>query len=257
MAQGLANLASPLLGGIPATGTIARTVTNIRSGGRTPVAGIVHALTVLAIMLLAAPLASSVPLAVLAGILLHVAWNMGEWHEFARLRHFSFSYRTVMLGTFGLTVAVDLMVAFQIGLVLACAFFIYRMSRMFSVEAIDRPDAPSDVQVMQVYGALFFGAVTRLEAVATTVRPTTRAVVLEASRLISIDTSGADALRQLQRALEQRGVRLMLCSLNPQPRSLLHRSGIEHLFGPSNVQPDLDTALAELASSLNAGTGAP
>ena len=130
MAQGVANFVVPFFGGIPATGTIARTVTNLRAGATTPVAGVVHALTVLAVVLVAAPLATNVPLAVLAGILLFMAWNMVEWHEFARLRHFSTAYRTILLGTFALTVVFDLTVAIEIGLVLACGFFIYRMGTL-------------------------------------------------------------------------------------------------------------------------------
>ncbi|MEO7245460.1 MAG: SulP family inorganic anion transporter, partial [Rubrivivax sp.] len=122
MAQGVANFVTPFFGGIPATGTIARTITNLRAGARTPVAGIVHALTLLAIVLVAAPLAMNVPLAALAGILLFVAWNMGEWREFVRLRRFSVNYRIILLGTFATTVIFDLTVAVQLGLVLACVF---------------------------------------------------------------------------------------------------------------------------------------
>ncbi len=118
MAQGVANFVAPFFGGMPATGTIARTSANVRSGARTPVSGIVHALTLLAIVLLAAPLAGHVPLAALAAILLFVAWNMGDWGEFARLKQFSVQYRTIMVATFLLTVVVDLTVAVQIGLVL-------------------------------------------------------------------------------------------------------------------------------------------
>jgi sulfate permease, SulP family len=242
MAQGIANMVVPAFGGIPATGTIARTVTNVRAGARSPVAGIVHALTLLAVVLVAAPLAEHVPLAALAGILLFVAWNMGEWHEFARLRHFSVPYRTILVGTFLLTVIFDLTVAVEVGLVLACVFFIYRMSTLFRVE----PDAssPAGVRVLRLYGALFFGAVARLEAVGESLPPGTQAVVLEMHRLVLMDTSGLDALRQLQRALARQGVRLVLCDLNEQPRNLIHRSGFEDELGAGNLQPDLPSALA-------------
>ena len=128
MAQGVANFVVPFFGGMPATGTIARTVTNLRAGATTPIAGIVHAVSLALIVVLAAPLALHIPLAVLAGILLYVAWNMGEWHEFVRLRHFSNHYRLLMLGTFFLTVVFDLTVAVEVGLVLACALFVRRMS---------------------------------------------------------------------------------------------------------------------------------
>jgi len=247
VAQGIANIVTPLFGGLPATGTIARTVTNVRAGARTPVAGIVHALTLLAIVLVAAPLAEYIPLAALAGILLFVAWNMGEWHEFARLRHFSVQYRTILVGTFLMTVIFDLTVAVEVGLVLACVFFIYRMSTLFRVE----PHAAStdEVQVVRLYGALFFGAVAKVEAVAEALPPTVRAVVLEAHRLISMDTSGVDALEQLHRALARQGVRLLICDLNEQPRSLIRRSGFEATIGAENVLHDLDSALAAARGS--------
>ena len=147
MAQGVANMVAPAFGGIPATGTIARTVTNVRSGATSPVAGMVHALTLLVVVLAAAPLAANVPLAALAGILLFVAWNMGEWREFARLRQFSVQYRTILVGTFLLTVIFDLTVAVEVGLVLACVFFIYRMSTLFRIEPRPPADAPEGVQV--------------------------------------------------------------------------------------------------------------
>jgi SulP family sulfate permease len=242
MAQGIANMICPFFGGLPATGTIARTVTNVRAGARTPIAGIVHALTLLAIVLVAAPLAEYVPLAALAGILLFVAWNMGEWREFARLRHFSMQYRTILVGTFLLTVIFDLTVAVQVGLVLACVFFIHRMSTLFRVEA---HEASSDtVRVVRLYGTLFFGAVSKIEAVGEALPAGTRAVVLEAHRLISLDTSGLEALEQLHRNLGRQGVRLLLCELNEQPRSLLHRSGFEASIGAHNVLADLPAAMA-------------
>lgn len=242
MAQGIANIVSPLFGGMPATGTIARTVTNIRAGARTPVAGIVHSLTLLVIVLVAAPLAEYVPLAALAGILLFVAWNMGEWHEFARLRMFSPQYRTVLLGTFFLTVVFDLTVAVEVGLLLACLFFIYRMSTLFRVEPHEA--STDEVRVVRLYGSLFFGAVAKLESIATSVGPGTRAVVLEAHRLISMDTSGLDALGQLHRSLERQGVRLVLCDLNEQPLSLVERSGFKSVIGASNVFTDLLSAVS-------------
>ena len=166
MAQGVANMVAPAFGGIPATGTIARTVTNVRSGA-TPVAGMVHSATLLVVVLAAAPLAANVPLAALAGILLFVAWNMGEWREFARLRQFSLPYRTIMLGTFFLTVVFDLTVAVEVGLMLACVFFIYRMSTLFRVEPPAAADAPGRCPPAgdrALFGALFFGAVGKLEA---------------------------------------------------------------------------------------------
>jgi SulP family sulfate permease len=226
MAQGIANIVAPFFGGMPATGTIARTVTNIRSGGSSPVAGIVHAVTLMVVVLLAAPLARHVPLAALAGILIFVGLNMGEWREFTpdRLRHFSRHYRLLMLGTFFLTVVFDLTVAVQVGIVLACALFIRRMSGLFSVE-LETLQPP--VLTYRIYGALFFGAAAKLdEAVNAAERaPRGMTVVLDATHLIYLDATGIDALRQLHRAVLARDGVLRIESLQPQPREVIERSG--------------------------------
>ena len=242
MAQGVANLVSPLFGGIPATGTIARTVTNVRAGARSPVAGIVHALTILAVVLLAAPLAMNVPLAALAGILAFVAWNMGEWREFARLRHFSIQYRTILVGTFLLTVIFDLTVAVEVGLVLACAFFIYRMGTLFRVQPLPREGLPEGVQVFELFGSLFFGAVGKIEQLPAQLQPGARALVLDMHRLISMDTSGLDALEQLHRELQRGGVALVLANVNEQPLSLIRRSGFEQRLGADQIVPTVAAA---------------
>ncbi len=233
MAQGIANLVAPLFGGIPATGTIARTVTNIRAGGTSPVAGIVHAAALLLIVLLAAPLAAHIPLAALAGILLVVAWNMGEWHEFARLRRFSPQYRTILVGTFVLTVVFDLTVAVEVGLVLACLFFIYRMSSLFRTEL--QSDSPPGSQVLSLRGALFFGAVGKLERLAEGLPGDCRELVLDARQLFALDTSGLDALAQLQRELARQGRRLVLCGLAEQPASLVRRGGLAEQLGEAGL----------------------
>lgn len=253
MAQGVANVVAPFFGGIPATGTIARTVTNLRAGATTPVAGMVHALALLTIVLLAAPLALYVPLAVLAGILLFVAWNMGEWHEFARLRQFSLGYRTTLLGTFVLTVVFDLTVAVEVGLVSACVFFIWRMGTLFRAQPLEVP-VPG-VVVLRLYGALFFGAVGKIEDLENRVPAGTRAVVLEMQRLVSMDASGLDAMQQLHRVLQRRGVRLVLADLNEQPRSLVRRGGLEAALGAGGVADTLAEALAALAVLTPAAGG--
>jgi sulfate permease, SulP family len=247
MAQGVANMVVPLFGGIPATGTIARTVTNIRAGASSPVAGIVHALTLLAVVLVAAPLAVHIPMAVLAGILLFVAWNMGEWHEFARLRQFSLQYRVILVGTFLLTVIFDLTVAVQVGLLLACVFFIYRMSTLFRVTASPPAEAPPQVQVFALHGSLFFGAVAKVEAVSAAVQAGTHTVVLDMQRLFSLDTSGIDALQQLRRELARQHITLVLCGLNEQPRSLVQRSGLAAELGEGQVLDDVACALSTAA----------
>ena len=252
MAQGVANLVVPFFGGIPATGTIARTVTNVRAGGISPMAGIMHALTLLAVVLLAAPLALHVPLAALAGILLFVAWNMGEWHEFARLRHFTLQYRTILLGTFLLTVVFDLTVAFEVGLVLSCVFFIWRMRQLFSVQPLAPSSQQPGVAVFELFGALFFGAVGKIEALATQLPPGTQCLVLEMHRLISLDTSGLDALEQLHRTLQRQGVALKLANVNEQPLSLIRRSGFEGRLGLENILPTVASAFDGEASAVRA-----
>ncbi|MES2715142.1 MAG: SulP family inorganic anion transporter [Pseudomonadota bacterium] len=245
MAQGVANLVTPFFGGIPATGTIARTVTNVRAGAATPVAGVVHALTLLAVVLVAAPLALHVPLAALAGILLFVAWNMGEWREFARLKHFLLPYRATLLGTFVLTVVFDLTVAVEMGLLMACGFFVWRMGQLFSVKPQPQatPGGLPGVAVFELFGALFFGAVGKIEALPAQLPPGTRCLVLQMHRLISVDTSGIDALQQLHRSLQRRQVLLLLADVNPQPLGLIQRSGFAAELGEGAIAPSLAEAL--------------
>ncbi|CAN7582895.1 SulP family inorganic anion transporter [Acidovorax sp. LjRoot74] len=231
VAQGLANIVVPFFGGMPATGTIARTVTNIRSGATSPIAGMVHALALAVIVLVAAPLALHIPLAVLAGILLFVAWNMGEWHEFVRLKHFSNHYRLLMLGTFFLTVVFDLTVAVEVGLFMACALFVRRMSALFRVERQPDPEAAAaprhPATTWRLHGALFFGAAAKLDTIiqAVEVGPPGVDVVLDASELVALDTTGLDALAQVLKAVSARGGRLRIEHLHEQPRSLIERSG--------------------------------
>ena len=246
MAQGIANLVVPFFGGIPATGTIARTVTNVRAGAASPVAGIVHSATLLAIVLVAAPLALHVPLAALAGILLFVAWNMGEWREFARLKHFLLPYRATLLGTFILTVVFDLTVAMEVGLLMACGFFIVRMSSLFSVKPMPAQGAagepPPGVAVFELFGSLFFGAVGKIEALPGQLPAGTRRLVLEMHRLISVDTSGIDALQQLHRTLQRQGTALVLANVNPQPLGLIRRSGFAAELGAEQIVPTVGEA---------------
>jgi sulfate permease, SulP family len=224
MAQGVANFVVPFFGGMPATGTIARTVTNVRSGASSPVSGLVHALTLAVVVLAAAPLAVHVPLAVLSGILLYVAWNMGEWREFAHLPKASSHYRLIMLGTFFLTVVFDLTVALQVGLILACVLFVRRMSSLFQVVEVSRD---ADSASFQLYGALFFGAVAKLDPILTVVESAPKGLVvrLDVQSLQALDTSGLDVLEQLHKAIVLRGGRLVVAGLNAQPRAVMERSG--------------------------------
>jgi SulP family sulfate permease len=245
MAQGVANIITPFFGGIPATGTIARTVTNVRAGAVSPVAGIVHAITLFLILLAAAPLASLVPLAALAGILMFVAWNMFEGHQFSRLRQFTGGYRMLMVGTFVLTIVFDLTVAVEVGLVLSCVFFIWRMSTLFSVKPhvpAKGAELPPGVFVFELYGSLFFGAVGKIEALPDQLPPGTRAVVLEMHRLVLMDSSGLDALEQMYRTLKRQGVGLVLANVNEQPMSMMSRTGFEAVLGSENIVPSLAAA---------------
>jgi SulP family sulfate permease len=228
MAQGVANFVVPFFGGMPVTGTIARTVTNLRSGATSPIAGIVHAATLGAIVLLAAPLALHIPLAVLAGILLYVAWNMGEWHEFVRLRHFSNHYRLLMLGTFFLTVVFDLTVAVEVGLVLACVLFVRRMSALFRADPLPLDaDAPSTRLGWSLHGALFFGAAAKIYPLVQAIEaaPHGVQVTLDMRHLFALDTTGLDGLEQILKAVAQRGGHLTVHDPQEQARSLMERSG--------------------------------
>jgi SulP family sulfate permease len=246
MAQGVANFVTPFFGGMPATGTIARTVTNVKSGGRSPVAGMVHALVLLGVVWVAAPLANHVPLATLAAILMFVAWNMGEWHAFTDLKQFRAPYRMTLLAVFLLTVMVDLTVAVGFGLIAACITFIYRISNLSRVEQLSAQDAPAlfnqqgQVRAYRFYGALFFGAVKMVEAIEDELPQ--KAVVLDLKNLIYIDSSGADALVALAKVCQKRQVKLILCGLNHQPLDIASRTGLLNLVG-NNVGPNLASAL--------------
>jgi sulfate permease, SulP family len=248
MAQGVANFITPFFGGIPATGTIARTVTNIRTGAASPIAGIVHALTILGVVLVAAPMATNIPLATLAAILLLVAYNMGEWHEFVRLRHFSMNYRIIVLASFFLTVIFDLTVAVEIGLFLACMFFIYRISNLTTIEAIPANELgeplPPGVSAYAIFGSLFFGAVDKLESLMDPKLMPAKAMILELHQLINIDTTGLDTLEVLHKSLQKRGSQLILCGLNHQPLDLMKRARFLDRVGMQNVVNDLPGALA-------------
>lgn len=251
MAQGIANFITPFFGGMPATGTIARTVTNIKSGATSPVAGIVHALTLLVIVLVAAPLAQNVPLAVLAAILMFVAWNMGEWRAFVHLRQYRLPYRVTLLAVFFLTVVFDLTVAVEVGLIAACVTFIYRISSLSRSEQVSAADQPllqelgGLVSAYRLYGAIFFGAVKLIEQLEASLP--SRALVLDFKNVIYIDSSGADTLLDLIRTCRKNSVRLIVCGLNAQPLDIAKRSGLLNQIPDENLCPDLARGLARAA----------
>ncbi len=255
IAQGLANLAAPLFGGFAATGAIARTATNVRTGGRSPVAGMVHALVLLAVVLVFAPFAKHIPLATLSAIVVVVAINMGEWHEFRGLKRFSVNYRTTLLSTFFVTVFFDLTLAVELGMVLASLFFIYRMSELTRVERLPLselsmipdflyPDGSPRVVAYSLYGTLFFGAIHKLETLLDPAERHPEVVILDMHHLVNLDTTGLEGLESLCKNLHKRGCALILCNLNQQPASLIHRSGFEDEVGINNICGDIYGALA-------------
>ena len=256
MAQGVANFVTPFFGGMPATGTIARTVTNVKSGGRSPVAGMVHALVLLLVVWVAAPLANHIPLATLAAILMFVAWNMGEWHAFTDLQQFRIPYRVTLLAVFLLTIMVDLTVAVEFGLFAACVTFIYRISSLSRIEALTSKDTPQlalqegQIGAYRLYGALFFGAVKLVEAIEDKLPEQT--LVLDLKNLIYIDSSGADALMDMAHICHKKQVRLIVCGLNHQPLDIARRTGFLAMVG-QNVLPDYESGLDAALLSVKQG----
>lgn len=225
LSQGFANMVVPFFGGMPATGTIARTVTNIKNGGNSPISGMVHSLGLLVVVLVAAPLAQYIPLAALSAILLFVAWNMGEWHEFTRLRRFRMPYRITLLSVFILTVVVDLTVAVQVGIFLACVIFIFRISSLSTCESIELSGDidPEGIKAYHISGALFFGAVQSIEDLQDNVAK--RALILDFSSMIYIDSSGEESLSELLKVYQEQNIPLLICGLRQQPTDTLTRSG--------------------------------
>ncbi len=254
MGQGIANMVVPFFGGIPATGTIARTVTNIKSGAFSPVAGMVHAVTLLIVILAAAPLASNIPLAALAAILVFVAWNMGNWREFLRLRQMTLSYKATLLVTFFLTVIFDLTVAVQFGIAVACVFFLMRMNNLTVVEPATLPfDLPETVEAWHIKGALFFGSVSKLEHVTDPTRITSvnaaRIVILDFTDLLNIDNSAMDQIEVFARALHRHNHELIIAGAAGHPLAQLKRTGIAQSLGP-NLTPNMEFALARAKAVL-------
>lgn len=252
MAQGIANVVSPFFGGMPATGTIARTVTNIQSGASTPIAGIVHSITLLVIILFGAPLAKDIPLASLAAILMFVAWNMGEWRKFADLKQFRLPYRLTMLSVFFLTIILDLTVAIQVGLLLAFITFIYRISSLSRYESASASDFPEleqhrgNIAAFRIYGAIFFGAVKILERIENELP--SKVLVLDLKNVIYIDVSGIDALLELEETCKSRGVRLLICGLVHQPHDMAVRGGLFERLSNEGIYPDLQHGIAAAIS---------
>ena len=256
VAQGLANILSPLFGGMPATGAVARTVTNIRTGATSPVAGIIHSLTLLAIVLLAAPLAAFIPLASLAAILMVVAYRMADHSEIHSILRLSMADRLVWLATFFLTVFADLTVAVEVGMVLAALLFIHRVAETTTVASVTddmlgdgEPRVltdkyiPTYCSVIRIRGPFLFGATQKLEQATADVSQFGPIVVLKMTYMSAIDGTGIHSLESLATRLQSSGRKLVICGAQSQPLGLIRRSKIEGLIGKRNIQPHLDAAL--------------
>lgn len=235
LAQGVANITVAFFGGMPATGTIARTVTNLKNGGNSPVSGIVHAIGLLIVVLVAAPLAQYIPLATLSAVLLFVAWNMGEWRQFVRLRNFRLPYRILLLTVFVLTVVIDLAVAVQVGIFLACCIFIYRISSLSTGNQTELPEGFTQTGVASytLTGALFFGSVKFIEKLQDNVPE--KALVLDCSGLIYIDSSGEESLEELLEIYQASNTPILVCGLRPQPIDILTRTGWLQKIGSAHI----------------------
>ncbi len=273
VAQGLANVGSALFGGLPATGALARTATNVRAGARSPVAGIAHALFLLLFMLVLAPAMSYVPLAALAAVLVIVAWNMAEIESFRHLMAGPVGDRAVLLLTFALTVVFDLTIAIEVGIVLASFLFMHRMSEVVAMQSNvslldeDRPDSadpsqpdqraqlPPGVEAFQISGPLFFAVADRLDDVLNTQLKAPRVFILRLRLVPLIDASGVTALTQMIARCERRGTRVILSGLGEQPRRVLAQMGVGERGDMLRFASDFGEALQMAAAGPDRRAG--
>jgi SulP family sulfate permease len=269
VAQGVANIFSPIFGGLPATGAIARTATNIRSGAKTPVAGIVHAFTLLAVLLFAAPLARFIPMAVLAAILFVVSYNMGQWGETIRLLRVTKSAVAVWLVTFGLTVMADLTTAVEFGMILAALTFIRNVAETTSVSPVTKDyiltgrahvlhdkHIPNYVEVFTVQGALLFGAAQKLEVILHRIESLPPVVVLRLRGMSAIDSTGLGEIEHLAERLRESGRHLLLCGAKEHPAKLIHQPVFEEKIGVENICVNIQQALDRAAELVGAAPSA-
>ena len=268
IAQGVANLASPIFGGIPATGAIARTMTNINNGGRTPVAGIVHAAVLLLIFLFLMPLAQYIPMACLAGVLVIVSYNMSGWRSFASIIKNPKSDVIVLVVTFLLTVIFDLTIAIEVGLICACLLFMRRMAETTDVKVIsDEIDPeeeqsdfqmgnlehltiPEGIEVYEINGPYFFGAGNKFEDLMATMghkRPKVR--IIRMRKVPFVDSTGIHNLTNLCAMSQKEGIQVVLSGVNPKVQAVLHKSGFDQMLGEENICSHINIAL-ERANSL-------
>jgi SulP family sulfate permease len=260
IAVGVANIASPLFGGIPATGAIARTATNIRNGGRTPVAGMVHAVVLLVIMLFVGRWAALIPLASLAAILVMVSYHMSEWRSFRSLLRSPRSDVVVLLVTFGLTVVVDLTVAIEVGMLLAVFLFMRRMAMVTNVDvvtrefrddgdtaddpnAIEKRSVPKGVEVYEVNGPFFFGAAYKFEEAMEVIEKRPRVRILRMRNVPAVDSTGLQTLKKVSRDCSKHGIAFLISDIHAQPLFALEQSGLAEAVGRDNIFGHIDDAL--------------
>ena len=261
VAQGVANIASPFFGGLPATGAIARTATNIRSGARTPIAGVVHAATLALIVVVAAPIARFIPLAVLAAILMVVAYNMGDWSEIPELLRLSRADIAVWIVTFALTVFADLTVAVGVGMVLAALLFIKRVAETTTVAAVTEEYVreadvhilqnkviPDYVRVFRIHGPFLFGTTDKLKVVEEHLDELPEVVVLRLRNMTALDATGIRAFEDLAAALHASGRELLLCGARSQPARLLAKAAFDRHIKGANICANISDALDRAAA---------
>jgi sulfate permease, SulP family len=259
-AQGIANIVSPMFGGLPATGAIARTATNVRSGGRTPIAGIIHAFTLLIVLLFASRLAALVPMAVLGSILLVVAYNMGEWREIPELWKHGWTDRLVWVWTFALTVLADLTVAVEAGMIIAALMFIRRVTATTTVSRVTQDyvrrgrvhilqdkEIPGYVTILRIHGPFLFGATDKLVAHSTHIAEFAPIVVLRLRNMTALDGTGLRAIQDFADALHASGRSLLLCGALPQPATLMNEAEFHRHVGAENILPHVEGALKRAA----------
>ena len=254
--QGIANVFSPMFGGLPATGAIARTATNIRSGAQSPVAGMIHALTLLCVLLFAAPLASYIPMAALAGILMIVSYNMGEWREIPQLLRLTKTDISVWLVTFGLTVFADLTVAVEAGMILAALLFIARVAETTTVSQVtgdyvedgrlhilQDKDIPYYATIFRIHGPFLFGATDKIGAVTERMHELPPIVIIRLRNMTAIDATGLFALEEIAKELHATRRTLILCGAREQPAKMIHQADFEEVVGRENICANVQEAL--------------
>lgn len=267
--QGVANIMSPLVGGLPATGAIARTATNIRSGAQTPVAGMIHALTLLLVLLFAAPLAKHIPLCVLAGILMVVAYNMGEWKEIPSILKLSKADIAVWLITFSLTVVADLTVAVEVGMILAALLYIRKVTITTTValvtpeyvksgfaHSLQTNELPEGVAAYRIHGPFLFGATDKLSVIHKDFEKLPKVVLLRLRNMTAIDATGLNALEDLAAKLLASGRHLVMCGMRDQPAKLMAQATFYRHIGGENIQPSLESAVRRAREILANPDGA-